>query len=298
MIDRSPNFLLIGAARCASTSLALVLDRHPEISVSSPKEPHFLAMEGLGRGISGEGIGSFAPENLLTRAQWLACFGDGEKPCLVDASASTMSYPDRAVANIREHCAVGVKLIVMLRNPVERAFSTYQYCLSKGWDAGEFGEFLDKEPQRMADNWQHLWLPRYVSRYEERLQPFIDAFGRENIHVVITEEFAEDPQSVLDDLFAFMGLERMVVEKVERHNPSGVPRSALIRSLQTGIRSQPFLLRALKALIPATLRNRIKQGSVEKAEMPAHLRERLTGEFRDTREWVERLIGRSLPSWG
>lgn len=139
-------------------------------------------------------------------------FAGRDEPCLIDASVSTISYPDTAIENIKRYCGPETKFIAILRNPVERAFSSYQYCLSKGWNGGSFEECLEQEPERIAQNWQHLWFLKSLSQYELRLPPFLDAFGAENVHIVITEEFAARPAPILKQIFGFLDIPQVDID--------------------------------------------------------------------------------------
>ncbi len=294
---RKSNLLLIGAPRCASTSLAMALAQHPDIFVCTPKEPHFLAMHGYEREIAGIGRQAFAKENRFTQDRWLDLFRGRTERWLMDASVSTISYPETSIRNIERYCEEGTKIIAVLRNPVDRAFSSYQYCLSRGWTAGSFEEALDQEQLRIDQNWQHLWYLKSLSRYELRLQPFLDAFGPDNVFVAITEEFSSDPAPVLNGIFDFLGLPVREVDASRRYNPSGVPKSRMVKNLSAFVRRQPALLRALVAFSPVAFRERLKSTSLARTAMAEETRERLSRELADTRPWVERLIGRRLEAW-
>lgn len=295
---RPPNVLLIGAPRCASTSLAIAMAQHPSMFLCTPKEPHFLAMHGRSAEICGIGNENFAPRHRPSQDQWLDLFAGRSEPCLLDASVSTISYPDTAIPNIERFCGTDTRLVVILRNPVHRAFSSYQYCLSKGWDAGSFEDCLDHEASRIAEGWQHLWFLKHLSQYEHRLPPFLEAFGADRVHIVITEEMAADPARVMRGVFAFLELPDFAAGSMPRYNSSGVPRSRIMRSLVAFARRQPALRGALRALSTGAVREKLRSSNVEKAAMAPLTRDRLQRELSATRPWVEELIGRRLDAWG
>lgn len=294
---RKPNLLLIGAPRCASSSLAIALERHPQIFLSTPKEPHFLAMHGRHDCVSGIGNDTFSAAHRLTHDQWLDIFAGRDEKWLLDASVTTISYPEIAIPNIRRYCDAQTKIIAILRNPVDRAFSSYQYCLSKGWDAGSFEDCLAREENRVSQRWQHLWFLRTLSRYDRMLQPFIDAFGMENVHVAITEEFAENPKEVLRGIFEFLDVPEMNVGTAPRVNISGVPKSGMVRKLLALVRRRPALRRILSALSPVSMREKVRTASLGRTEMSPETRLRLSAELAETKPWVEGLIGRPLTQW-
>ena len=292
-----PNVLLIGAPRCASTSLAFALEEHPDIYVCDPKEPHFLAMHGCDTEINGIGSEGFSKNNRLTYQQWTDLFRNKKERYLLDASVSTMSYPDTSIPNILKYCAKDSRLIVILRNPVERAYSSHQYCLSRGWPAGSLDECLEGEQFRIENNWQHLWFLKSMSQYELRLKPFLDAFGRENTHIAITEEFSDDPDAVLRGIFEFLGLPIVKIDTSVRYNPSGVPNSRLVGGVSAFIRKRPALLKGLKLFSTRSFREAVKNRSLRKTDMADAPRQSLVAALSETKPWVECLIGRKLAAW-
>lgn len=294
---RCPNVLLIGAPRCASTSLADALARHPDIHVCSPKEPHFLAMNGFESDINGPGREAFAKEGRITRDRWLDLFRNRPERYLMDASVSTISYPRTAIENIQQYCDADIRLIAILRDPVERAFSSYQYCLSKGWRAGTFEECLDEETSRIQQNWQHLWFLKSLSQYDLRLQPFLEAFGPDRLHVVISEELSSNPGPVVNGIFEFLHLPPIRIDASRRLNSSGVPRSRFVSHLSTFVRSRPALRRAVASFVPVTVRERLRRLGLERTTMAPATRVRLAGELAQVQPWVENLLGRRIEAW-
>lgn len=294
---RPPNVLLIGAPRCASSSLAIAMSQHPSVFLCTPKEPHFLAMHGRTGQICGMGKENFSASSRLSHRHWLDLFAGRTERYLLDASVSTISYPDPAIPNIERFCDQDTRLVVILRNPVDRAFSSYQYCVSKSWDGGSFEDSLDQEEARIAENWQHLWFLKHLSQYEVTLAPFLDAFGQDRVHVVITEEMAADPARVMRGVFSFLDLPAVEAASVPRINASGAPRSRIVRGLVSYARQRPMIRHTLRAIASDAVREKFRGGNTEKAEMAAETRARLSRDLSATKPWVEQLIGRPLDVW-
>lgn len=275
----------------------MAMVQHPSVYMCTPKEPHFLAMHGREAEIGGIGHEMFAKGNQFAHHQWLDLFAGRAEMCLMDASVSTISYPEVAIANIARYCADGTKIIAILRDPVNRAYSSYQYCLSKGWDGGSFENCLDQEPFRIAQNWQHLWFLKYLSQYELRLPPFLEAFGSDNVHIVIAEEFAADPSLILDGIFDFLDIPAFGIQAPQQFNASGVPKSRIVRGLSGFVRRHPALRKTLLAATSTSVREKLKSKKLAKPEMALKTREQLSRELAGTRPWVEQLIGRRLEVW-
>lgn len=292
-----PNLLLIGAPRCASTALAAALGQHAEVAVCDPKETHFLATHRANRQLHGIGADAFHEARSLSPDDWLARFPDREARYRLDASVSTMSYPTPSIRNIETYCSDDVRLLVVLREPVERAFSSYQYLVSRGWTDESFEHCLAREPERLAQNWQHLWLPTYLSRYRARLAPFLEHFPHDRVHVVVAEEFAAEPQRVLEQIFRYLELRSRQIDDIGHRNQGGRPRSRGIAAMAALVYRYPFLRRTLRAATPTSVRELLRGKLLRREQMSPATRSRLRKEFADDIDWVQAFLGRSLPGW-
>ncbi len=295
--NRGPNLLLIGAPRCASTSLAFALAEHPDLFVSKPKEAHFVAMHGRNAPLAGIGAESFERGTITDADLWYARYRGRSERYLLDASVSTMSYPETSIPNIRTFCAPEAKFLVILRCPVERAYSSYLYCVSRGWTDLSFEDSLAAESERIATNWQHLWHLRTLGRYEKRLAPFLAVFGRNRICVVVTEEFEREPDRVLAEIVAFCGLPATSFRMPARHNASGIPRSAGIGRLIGFLNDRPGLKLALRTMLPTGLRETARVAGLRRSEMAPAVRARLARDFAPTKDAIETYLGRRLCHW-
>ena len=295
-MTRSPNLLLIGAPRCASTSLADALSRHPDIFLPHRKETHFLAMHGRTETLAGIGRESFESSTITDPGEWQALFaGRRERWCL-DASVSTMSYPETAIGNITEFCDRDTLFLVILRNPVDRAYSSFQYCASRGWTQSSFEDALAAEEARRKDGWQHLWHLRHLGRYEERLAPFIQAFGQKRLHIVLTEDLERAPDVVMNGIWEFLNIPACDVVP-SRANDSGMPRGRTVARISYALNRNRALKSTLKAAVPTGILRTVRMAGLRRTRMDTSIRERLVAEFRPTRVAIEQRLGRALLDW-
>ena len=292
-----PNLLLVGMPRCASTALSVALGSHPDVFVSDPKEPHFLAMHGFGHDLRGPGTEEFERDKRLDPKRWHGLFdGRGER-YRVDASVTTATYPEVSIPNIKRHCEPGTKLLIALRNPVERAHSSYMYCVARGWERGAFEECLADEPRRIENHWQHLWFLRHLGLYRERLAPFYDAFPERDIHLVISEELSAAPQETMGRLYEFLDIAPAEIDASARLNAGGRPKNALVHGLSTAVHSSPRLRRGVRRLTTRRFREALRTRHLAKVDMASDTRAHLEESFADTRSWVQERLGRRLPGW-
>jgi len=293
----TPNLLLIGMPRCGTTALAAAMSKHPDILVSNPKEPHFLATFRATQKIEGLGADSFSEQRQYSHEKWSSLFGNGNGKWRADASVSTASYPETSINNIKRYCDPDTRLIIALRDPVERAYSSYMYCLSRGWETETFESSLAKEAERRNNHWQHLWHFTHLSHYEQRLQPFYDHFPRENIHIIISEEFLAEPNTVMQRLFTFLDIDHKEINTGDKVNSSGSPNSEIIQDIWGYIRKRPWLHKNAKKLSSRRFRESLRSANLTKVDMQAETREMLQNKFTETRNWVETTLQKDISRW-
>jgi hypothetical protein len=207
-----PDFVIIGAAKAGTTSLYDWLGEHPCVAPASTKEVHYFDYNYY----RGEDWyrGHFplrADLDALSARNGVRCItGEASPPYIAHQWA-----PER-VAKLLP----GVRLLVTLRNPIERAYSQFQMTRRENEEplasfadaiAAEEGRLAPERARCLADprynSWPiGCWSYLMRSRYAEQLERWFELFPREQFHVITLEDMAADPQAVLDGVHAVLGL--------------------------------------------------------------------------------------------
>ncbi|MGY1987910.1 sulfotransferase family protein [Blastococcus sp. SYSU DS0669] len=292
------NFLVIGAARSGTTALTSFLGEHPDVFVSTPKEPHFLAFPGGAPVFTGLGDDDLVNRTAVREEEsWRALFDGRAEPRLGEGSVTTLAHPGSAIPAIERCCAPGCRLVVMLRDPVDRAFSSWLYLRSRGYDAGTFEECLAAEEERTRAGWSHMWQLARLSRYAEQLAPFTAAFG-DRLLVVVQEEFSADPAGHLRRVLEFLEVDPSVpIDPTRRVNASGLPRSRAVTAAQNVLRRSPALRRLVTAAVPQRQRERVRAANLAPTTIDPATRAGLAASFADDVGALQDLLGRRLTAW-
>ena len=287
-----PNFFIIGAQKAGTTSLYHYLKQHPQVYMSPRKEPHFF--EGMHSDFLRPGRRS-TPVTELGDYQALFEGVSGEK-AIGEASTSYL-YSPKAPALI-ERSIPEAKLIAILRDPVERAYSNFLYCVQVGREPlASFAEALEAEETRMQDKWGSLWYYRQKGFYYAQVRRYFDTYGRDRVGIWLYEDLRDDPVKMLRDVFRFLDVdEGFVPDMAIEHNPSGLPRSrTLYLQLRKLTARNPVLV---ERFLPAGLRGYVKSWFFGKPPpVPAEVRRRLTYSYREDILKLQELIGRDLSPW-
>jgi hypothetical protein len=298
-----PNFLIIGAAKSGTTSLWDGLSGHPQVFMPrEPKEANFFALEGRPAAFRGPGDDRCLNCQAVTdpvRYRALFSGADGV-PARGEASPLYLYHPEAPV-RIRAQVP-DVKLVVILRNPVDRAFSSFLHLVRDGREPiHDFPRALAEEPRRIAEGWEHLWHYTQMGFYARQLARYHEHFDAAQIRVYLYEDLCRDPDALTRDLCEFLGIDPEARAPLPRRNTTGhvtVNRSGLVRDLV--YRDNALKAWAKSVLAPGLVRrarNVLLAYNRTRPRLSTAVRRRLTALFREDVERLEAMIGRDLGAW-
>jgi hypothetical protein len=223
-----PDFLLIGAPKAGTTALHTALAAHPQLFMSAVKEPKFFLTDGPppSRG-GGPGDVQTYREHIWRRPDYEALFDAAPPGALCGESTPFYLYDRLAQGRIRQ-LIPRAKLIVTLRDPVERAHSNWTHLWSAGLEPiGDFVRACEAEDSRVAAGWAAFWHYTRLGRYGEQLDHLLTLFPREQVHVLRYRDLVEAPAATLDGICAFLGVRQGVLAEVPRENVTAHPPTSL-----------------------------------------------------------------------
>jgi len=219
-----PDFLIIGAPKAGTTALHAALARHPALFMSAVKEPKFFLTDGPPptRG-GGPGDISTYREHVWRRADYEALFAAAPAGTLRGESTPFYLYDRQAQRRIQAQLP-DAKLIVIIRDPVERAHSNWTHLWSAGLDPiDDFVAACADEDRRVAAGWAQFWHYTRLGRYGEQLEHLFTLFPREHVLVLRYRQLVDSPAETLDSICTFLGVPSGVVAEVPRENVTAHP---------------------------------------------------------------------------
>jgi len=193
-----PDFFICGAAKSGTTSLFNYLNQHPKIFTPKVKEPGYFS----------------ALRPMTHPEQYAQLFGRAQtNECVGEASGAYLTSPDsaaRLAALLPES-----KMIIMLRNPADRAFSLYRHMIHHGHEwAPSFRDALQLEYQRWRSNsfvhenpeYYYNFMYRISGLYSQQLENLKSHFSEDQIKIIVFENFIEAPEYYTKSVFRFLGL--------------------------------------------------------------------------------------------
>ena len=237
-----PNLLIVGAAKSGTTSLHNYLNQHPSVFMCSQKEPHYLINNEIGEQRIPKGVLNIEDYKFLFK-------GASAMKYRGESSVMYLSFPEFAIKNINKYLSKDVKIIIMLRNPVERAYSGYQHVKRYNlMESLSFEKALDQSENRYHKSSNMTPASRYLElgMYFEQVKIFIEEF--DNVHVIIYDDYKNDFSSEMDNVFKFLDVDAFKVNAEEKYMVGGWEwKNKRIKSLV--MKKSPFKT-VLKFLLP------------------------------------------------
>lgn len=243
-----PNFFIVGAAKCGTTSIYNYISQHPQIWMPTLKEPHF--------------FGEHRPPgpSFASLDDYLSLFEQGRNyPALGEASTAYI-YSNSAAREIFQFNPEA-RIIMVLRNPRERAYSLYWHNVRAGIEKLSFEDALAAESQRINDGYRYSF--HYVTSglYAQQVKRYQAIFPPEQVRVFLFEELQQSADRMLTDVFRFLEVDTdFLIDTKKAYNLSGPPR---IRFVNNFLHNQSRLKRVLLSFLPIALKQRWKSTLLE-----------------------------------
>lgn len=295
---RKPNFFIVGAPKCGTTSVANYLAEHPDVFMALG-EPHF-----FGRDIV------YGPRR-PSEVEYLRMFSEaGGVRCLGDKSVFYLL--SRVAAHEIKKFSPDAKIVAVIRNPVEMVYSLHgQYYTRSGREnIASFEHALDAEDDRRkgrripkrAGFAEALYYSE-IALYTDQLKRYVQCFGRTKIHIIVYDDLEADPALTYRHLLRFLEVSQDFQPRFEIHNSAVCVRShVLAKTLRS-----PTFAKAAKHVLPngisdsvrSTRRTLLQWNRKHQSRPPLHpqVRRRLVNMFCDEVEQLSKFLGRDFTHW-
>ncbi len=288
-----PNFFIIGAAKAGTTSLYMYLRQHPDIYFPTLKEPHFFDDEETYR----RGLEWYTQEFFASAGAFPA---RGE--------ATPFLHRPHVVCNrIRDSFGASfssLKFIVMLRDPVERAWSHYLHRRRNYIEQESFEAALAKEDQRLKEN-PDAWAGYFRDGlYAQQIENWLQVFSKEQFVFLLNEDLKTNPHLVIEKVSAFLNIRSDVNVNVGfQANKAAIPRSKMLMNMLGNppkVLSRParmFLSRTTRRKMRVYLRYKNLKPYDKQPELDAHTAASLRKRYIPDIRKLEKIINRDLSAW-
>ncbi|MGR9101163.1 MAG: sulfotransferase family protein [Gammaproteobacteria bacterium] len=279
-----PVFLGIGAQKSGTSTLNAILKQHPDIFLPTIKEIHFFDSE----------------RNYAKGVGWYeAFFRKAKSRQITGEFTPDYMFSERAPDRMHEVLGKDVKLIFILRDPVDRAYSQYFMALRKGSESLAFPEIVDAELQRPDSGREYF----RNGLYARQIERYLNYFDKENMFFMIFEtDFLSGREAALERLCAFLGVPGFRFRLDVHKNRAAKSRSLLLARFIHGDALFSWLPEKLAPPYPLRLKirwalNRLNTKKIEKPSMSPEVRKKAYRYFNEDIARLEEILGRDLSVW-
>ncbi|MEO0537404.1 MAG: sulfotransferase domain-containing protein [Cyanobacteria bacterium P01_A01_bin.123] len=301
-----PNFLIVGAARSGTTALHYYLAQHPDIFMSARKEPNFFAYQDGTFDFpypgDAEGKAKLLDYSVTNFESYLELFKGATDVAAVGEASPYYLLSEQAPDRIQNRLP-NVKLIMILRDPVDRAYSHFlQAARSGNFNPDDFPNLLKAEEAENHWGWARHCV--YISQYYTQISNYLESFDLDQIKIYLYDDLKTNPDELIESICNFLEVDTEFELDVSlQYNKSGVPKNKILDLLLSRKNIlKPLLKNALPGSIVnilAKFQNRVQNYNLYKPpaispEFRAFLVERY---FREDILGLQTLIQRDLSAW-
>lgn len=298
-----PDFFIVGAAKSGTTSLYNYLKSHPQVHMSPIKEPqHF------GSDIGGRGFGEFdgsayfardpLPEmhiaNVERPEDYRRLFEAGPQKKVAGEASTSYLYSRKAAREIRRSVP-GARIIIILRDPVQRAYSHYLMNQKSGYARHGFIEEVERDMAKSEKGWGVSDLYVEIGQYYEQVKRYLEEFPRNQVRIMLFEDFIGDPAATMGGICRFLGVDAgLGASHYRAHLSSGSPRFGNAAYFLNRIGA-----RKIKDRLPDSLSRSVEKLIYrdKKPEMTPEERDFMRKFFRADVDKLSRLTGLHVSRW-
>ena len=308
-----PTFFLVGAAGSGTTSLYEYLGQHPEIYTSPLKCPSYFAADIRPEGfwpdfqrswaIAQRGLDEYLDGpmrkrragQVFTWGQYLKLFKNVRDEKAIGEASVAYLWSETAARDIRRTLPTA-KILIVLRDPVERAFTGYCQARVQGWLRLSFREAIDADLRQGRNRFGVSLLALEAGLYHAHVKRFLEHFPAEQVRVYLYEQYATDPVGMLRDIFSFLGVDPSFTPDLSvRAHRSRTPRLPATLALAARVVRPAVARRMIPGPLWTILRTVLYRS--ERPLMEPEDRASLLDYYRNDVRLLSELLARDLTHW-
>jgi hypothetical protein len=302
MKTKLPNFLIVGAAKAGTTSLYNYLKEHPDIYLSDRKEGLFLSEM---KDFDGENSEVANKVRCKSLEEYKTFFKDlKNEKCIGDISPECLYYHQNSIKNIKKYLKEKVKIIIILRNPIDRAYSQYTFYHQQFLEELSFPNAIKEEPKRKNNNWRIGYRYLELGLYYQQVKDFKDNFN--DVLILDFNELKINNNQTMEKILNFLEVDSdYKITQTNIHNKSGMPKNKSFHLLLLMIKNsyifksiiKPILYLFLSDKLYSKLVGKVKELNIKKSIIDLEMREQLKQHYYQDVKKLQNLVEFDVMKW-
>jgi len=293
-----PGFIVAGSAKCGTTSVFHYASQHPDIYL--PRKESFFFISSV-HSSANRADPLYRRRVISSLNDYKSLFADCSAEKVVgEIATGYLYYYKYAIPEIKQVLG-DPGIVIILRNPVERAYSGYAHLLKSRVTNKSFGDQLRREKYYQQNNYDFMWYLIDLGFYSQQVKAYIENFS--NVKIMLFDDLKNNATTFMQDFFEFVGVDSAFTPDTSiRYNTSGIPSDKLHNRFLYQKNIKGFLRRSAKLLFSDKsykhIRIFLRDRSLEKTpELPAALYSELLLLYKDDIHLLQGLVDKDLTSW-
>ena len=286
-----PNFMIVGAAKSATTSIASYIANSDDVFISEIKEPRYFIGD-LIKDICDEDPikhNILIKESIFKECEYYSLFSKTKKKYKGEASVHYLYHHDTVIPRIRKELG-DIPIIIILRNPVDRALSNIKYLHNHHGNTPDFE--LTRENNLIRKNYNSFWYYKQSGFYYNQVKAYIDHFT--NVKVLKTEDLLQSPLKITNDVLEFLRAKKIknLDVKILNNSLQKSTLSLFLKKLGVLYLIKLFFVESFVKKLKTKFHFLLKSNS--KLEFSIETRQKLINDYKDDIIKLENLLNRKL----
>lgn len=293
MIKHLPSFLIVGAAKAGTTTMFQLLKQHPDVYIPEIKECRFFSDIGSKKKNPISGLNNI--EATKDYESYCSLFAGKEDMICGDISPDYLFYYSESISNIKKYLSENVKIIISLRDPVERAYSQYMHLRRQGEINMSFLELLEMEDSFSRETTCYGFLTKEAGKYVVAVREYLMEFR--NVKIVFFEDFIKDTTIGMKQIKEFIGIKSNVnYQKPQFTNKTGLPSSPMLdHIIDKPWPGKNAMLSAIARIRPDISLSSLKERQLKKPPMDVGAERFLRSYYQEDVRLLEELLSTKVP---
>jgi len=297
MRTKKPNLFIVGAAKSGTTSLQRYISKHNDVFFCKPKEPRFFSSKY--NNFPHNGQGDYIADNFTIKeeSKYIDLFKSVKSEKIIGEASVDYLYYYKTAYDIKKY-SPNAKIIITLRNPVDRAFSAYVHLLGSNREDLTFEEALTQERYRMEKNYEFIWFYKDVGKYYQQVKIYLEVFGEENILIILFDEMKKDIKNIMKKITFFLNINTdFSIDEPIKYNLSGIPKNKTMNMILKNRQLQHLAKKIFPSRIVRKMGYKILEKNLRKPILAEKTRSKLIDYFSEDIISLQDLMGRNLSPW-
>jgi hypothetical protein len=309
-----PNFIVVGANKGGTTSIYHYLKQHPEVYLSPIKEPHYFSkdidvrlfskefaqnkLQDIEKYVDGDMSEEYHAAFVRSWETYQKLYKHVKQEKAIGELSTSYLYSAVAAEEIRNHLGI-IKIIICLRNPVDRAYSHYRMNIWTGnSNEFDFTKALQDDYHHIPKAWGNAHLYVEIGMYYEQVKRYIDMFGRENVKIVFTEDMKLDATSVVKEIYKFIGVDDTFIPDTDkRYNEVYTPKFKNFTYTLNKLGIRTLMKRLAPDRLKKVIISLLFKSKTEKGEIPPEAKKFLLEKYTTDIKKLSELLNKDLSTW-